>query len=96
MAGALCGAVVVALVEANRAASATQVPFEPVALGDLGVIVPIATAVGLAVAAGGMLLDPRRLWSARGAIAGLADMEAASRARVAAAVLLAPLATLAW
>jgi choline-sulfatase len=96
VAGALCGAVVVALVEANRAASATQVPFEPLALGDLGVIVPIATAVGLAVAAGGMLLDPRRLWSARGAIAGLADMEAASRARVATAVLLAPLATLAW
>ena len=96
MAGALLGAAVVAIVEATKAANPPQVPVGPVAMGDLGVLVPVATAIGLAVAAGGMLLDPARAWTARKAMAGLSELPDDARSRVAAAVLLAPLAVLVW
>ncbi len=96
VAGGLCGAAVVALVEAPRVVSAAQVPLAPTAMGDLAVLAPIATAVGLAVAAAGMLIDPRRQWSARAAIAGVARLEGGERARAAALALVVPFATLAW
>jgi arylsulfatase A-like enzyme len=96
VAGGLCGAVAVAFVEATRAVSAAQVPLGAVAMGDLAVLAPIATAVGLAVAVAGMLLDPHRRWSFRAAIADVAKLEGGERARAAALALVLPFATLAW
>jgi choline-sulfatase len=96
IAGALCGAVVVAVLEAATAAKVAQVSMTPVAMGILGVLVPMATALGGAVAFVGMLLDPERRWGIRTWIARLAELDGGTRARAAATALVLPAAVLVW
>ncbi len=96
VAGALVGAVFVALLEAVRASRASRVPLQPLFLGDLAVLVPLATGVGLAVAVFGAILDPTRTRSVHAALQRVRDLEGGDRAHVAAFALLAPPAALAW
>jgi arylsulfatase A-like enzyme len=96
MAGAACGATAVALWEATQASSATQAPWGAAAIGDFGVLVPIATAIGFAVAVSGLLLDPRRRPIARTLIARVTELDDHARARTAATALIVPICALAW
>ena len=95
IAGALVGAVFVAVLEAARASREWQAPLQPVFLGDVAVLVPLATAVGLTIAVLGATLDPRgtTIYKARRHIRKL---DPAGRARWAAVALLAPPMSLAW
>jgi arylsulfatase A-like enzyme len=96
IAGGLVGAVFVALLEAVRASRAWRVPLQPLFLGDVAVLVPLATAVGLAVAAVGAMLDPGRTDGVQAALRRVRELHAADRAHAAAVALLAPPAALGW
>ena len=94
VAGALAGAGIVALLEALKTAREWRAPLGNVAAGDVAVLVPIATAAGLAVAAFAMVLDPGRRWTAHEVVARARAWSTEVRARWAAAALLAPPAAL--
>jgi arylsulfatase A-like enzyme len=96
IAGAVVGSVFVALVEAIRASRAWRVNLQPVFLGDLAVLVPFATAVGLGIAVLGTILDPERTRMVHAALQRVRELDGGERARAAAVALLAPPAALAW
>jgi choline-sulfatase len=65
-------------------------------LGDAAVLVPLATVMGLAVAAAMMTLDPARRWTVANFGANLRALTPRRRSRVAALTFLGPMAVLAW
>jgi arylsulfatase A-like enzyme len=96
LAGAITGALLVGLVEATHLASVDPDPWLALLAGDVGVLVPIASAIGLAVAGAIVLLDPERRWSVRWAVNRFASLRGERRARAAAIALVSPAAVLAW
>lgn len=96
LAGAAFGAALAAVFEAVSMARLWRVPMGSLVLGDLAVLVPIATAVGVAVGAAVLAIDPRRSWSLRWALARFAVLEGEPRARAAAVALVAPAVAVCW
>jgi choline-sulfatase len=89
--GAVFGALVVAFVEAREAvlASGAHPPaFRAVVLAELGVLVPVAVGIGLAVAAASLFLEPGRPLAPSERIAAVRAQPVLARSRTAA---LAPL-----
>lgn len=96
VAGAVFGAEIVGVFEASRLSEQAHAPISDLASGDAGVLVPLATLVGLAVAAAAVALglgERGRLSRAYASVRGLTDE---ARARAAAAALMTPPAMLAW
>jgi arylsulfatase A-like enzyme len=96
IAGAAVGAVLLALLEAIKASKEWHAPVVPTALGDVGVLVPLATFVGAGVAALAMTLDPARRWTVAGVRGRARALSQFTRARLSAVALLAPAAALGW
>jgi arylsulfatase A-like enzyme len=96
VAGAILAAFGVAAVEAVVVARVWPMSIVALLVGDAAVLVPIATATGLAVAAGAIALDPMRRASVRSIAARWAGQHGEERARAAAVALVAPAAALVW
>jgi choline-sulfatase len=98
--GSSFGALVVAFVEARQVASESTGSHPPgfgaLALADLGVLEPIAAAVGLTVAAVSIFLEPRRALLPSERVAALRAGPALARSRAAAAMLLGGGIAAAW
>jgi choline-sulfatase len=97
VAGAVFGAEIVGVIETLRMHDQVRESLGDVASGDAGVIVPLASLVGIAVAAVAILANPRsrdRPW--RDAMAGVRRLAPDVRARWAAGALMAPPAALFW
>jgi choline-sulfatase len=92
----ILGAVIVGLVEAVRATHALDVPYAAVALGDIAVLVPIATLVASVVAVAAVAMDPLRRWSAIGTMRHVFELQGAERGRAAAVSFVAPIAAALW
>ncbi len=100
LAGASFGAVVVALVEAHQTARAVAGGHAPgyaeLAAGDVGVLGPVAAAVGFAVSAAALFLEPERPLTPTERIAALQAQPVLARSRTAAIALLACISAAAW
>ena len=96
LSGALLGAAFIAFLEAVRASREWRAPVGPLFLGDAAVLVPLATAIGLAVASAGAFLDPELRWTLPAVSGSLRHVGSERRGRWATMVLLAPGASLAW
>jgi choline-sulfatase len=96
VAGAVFGAELVGVLEAIRMRDQVNASLGELASGDAAVLVPLASLVGLAVAAVAMMWQPtRRGWRST-VVAAVRGLRAEARARWAAAALLTPPAMLAW
>jgi arylsulfatase A-like enzyme len=96
VAGATAGSLLLGVLEAAKSSKEWHAPLLATMLGTIGVLVPVATLVGGAVAAAALTLDPGRRWTfARfyGAPRSLSD---GSRSQLSAVALLAPAAALGW
>jgi arylsulfatase A-like enzyme len=96
IAGAVFGAEIIGVFEAVRMSEQTRAPISDLASGDAGVLVPLATVVGLVVVVAAAALglgDAGRLSKAIAAVKGLRKE---ARAQAAAAALMTPPAMLAW
>jgi arylsulfatase A-like enzyme len=100
LAGAAFGAVIVALVEAHqtlRAVAGGHAPaFTALAAADLGVLGPLAVAVGLAIAAASLFLEPGRQRGPSERVAALRAQPVLARSRTAAIALLGCCGASAW
>jgi choline-sulfatase len=96
IAGALAGAFAVGFVEATHLSRLGPESFAALVAGDVGVLVPIATLVGVGLALAIILLDPQRRWSLVSTATRFASLRGERRARVAAIALVSPAAVLAW
>jgi choline-sulfatase len=96
VAGAVFGAELIGVFEAVRMRDQVQASLGDLASGDAAVVVPIATFVGLAVAAAALLSDPGQRLRISGMRAAVRVLDADARARWAAAALVVPPAVLAW
>ena len=94
--GALVGAGFIAFLEAVRASRAWRAPVRALLFGDGAVLVPVATAIGFAVAVLGGVLDPDHRRSVQEVLRGMRALDDSGRARWAAAALIVPTAVLAW
>ncbi|HZU84073.1 MAG TPA: sulfatase [Polyangiaceae bacterium] len=94
VAGAVFGAEVVGVLEAVGMRG--QAPLLDLASGDAAVIVPIASALGLAIAGLLVVLDPGRSLRLRAVVSAARRLEGDARAKSAAAALVTPPAMLAW
>jgi arylsulfatase A-like enzyme len=95
--GAVLGAVAVALAEARpTGVEEAHPPFLDVALADLGVLAPLALAVGAAVFVAALFLSPRRVIGPVEVAADLRAEPVLARSRTAAMTLLGALLTTAW
>jgi len=94
--GAFVGGGFIALLEAVRASRQWRAPVRALLFGDGAVLVPLATAIGFAVAALGALLDPDHRRSVGEVLRGMRALDDSGRARWAAAALIVPTAVLAW
>jgi arylsulfatase A-like enzyme len=95
VAGAVVGAALVAWVEGRGAAEQGGVSWFTVALADASLVVPIAVLVGLAVTCFGIFVEPGGALSPGEHLARVRSMDVLPRSRLAAALPLAVLATLA-
>jgi len=95
VAGAVFGAEIVGVVEALRMSEVRE-PLSDLASGDAAVLVPIATLVGLLMAAAATPLGLAQGGRLSVAIAAVRGLPEESRARAAAAALMGPPAMLAW
>jgi arylsulfatase A-like enzyme len=93
VAGAVFGAELVGVFEAARMREQALGSFGDLASGDAGVLVPLASLVGLLVAVAAMVAGRGRLSAA---LAKVRELTEEARARCAAAALMGPPATLAW
>jgi arylsulfatase A-like enzyme len=100
LAGAAFGSIVVALVEAHGTARAVAgahaPPFAALAAADVGILAPLAVAVGLAGAAASIFLEPERALVPSERIAALRSEPVLARSRTAAIALLGCLVATAW
>jgi arylsulfatase A-like enzyme len=96
VAGAVAGAAFIAILEAVKASKEWRVPLGPTLLGDVAVLAPLATFVGLAVGVALMTLDPQRRWTLLNVQARLRALGPGARDRLTATALLAPLAAIGW
>jgi arylsulfatase A-like enzyme len=97
MAVAVLGAAVLGVAEAVKVSrAASEVGIAALALGATAVLVPVASAMGIAVGASALLLDPRRRWGLRATLRGVAALHGPARARVAALALSVPGAAAMW
>lgn len=96
VASAVAAAWLIAVIEAARAASQWSLSFGSLLWGDWAVLVPVATVVGICVAATAIVLDPRQQWRLRSTLGRVAMLGAKARARAAAVALVAPAAVAAW
>ena len=97
LAGAGVAAVIVALVEASAASGGGDgAPLRALALGDAGVLVPVAMVVALVVAAISVFLEPGHAKSIGEHVASARGQSVLLRSRDAAAFPIAVLAALAW
>jgi arylsulfatase A-like enzyme len=96
IAGAVVGAAFIASLEAVKASREWRAPLGQTVLADVAVLVPVATVVGLGVAAALMTLDPEREWTLGNVTLRLRALRDDTRSRLAAITLLAPVAALAW
>jgi arylsulfatase A-like enzyme len=96
LAGAVLAAWVVALWESAKGANEWQVPFGALVIGDEAALVPIACVVGVMVATLGLMLDPRREWSAVKLYWRVRGLHGAQRAWWAAVALVVPAAAVMW
>jgi choline-sulfatase len=96
VAGAVFGAELVGVVEAVRIRDEVHAPMFDLAGGDAAVLVPLATAVGLAVGVAAIIVNPRRTRAVGAAIDAIPRLTVQARARSAAAALMIPPAMLVW
>src|SRR6185437_9392192 len=98
--GAAFGVIVVALAEARIAigaiGSSSAPAFGPMALAEIGVLAPLALAVGAAVSAAALFLEPGRAVSPLERAASLRAQPVLERSRTAALALLGGLGAGAW
>ncbi|MDP9152367.1 MAG: hypothetical protein M3O36_20770, partial [Myxococcota bacterium] len=97
--GAFFGTCIVGLAEARAAASATGSTgpeLAAIALAEVGVLAPLALAIGMVVAAAGLFLEPSSSVSLRERLARLRGQPADVRARAAAVTLLGCGVATAW
>ncbi len=101
--GAAFGALAVALSECREAVAAAALdaeahppPFASLVLADLGVLAPLALAVGAAVAAASLFLEPGVPLAPTERLARLRAEPVLARSRTAALALLSPVAACAW
>jgi arylsulfatase A-like enzyme len=97
--GAVLAAVAVALAEARSPETATEAHppgFADIALADVGVLAPLALAVGAAVALAALFVSPSRSLGPVELAAKLREEPVLGRSRTAAMTLLAGLLTTAW
>jgi arylsulfatase A-like enzyme len=94
MAGAILGAVPLAVIESARASTVARVPAGPVVLGEIAGFVPLATAAGLFWAMLAMAIDPERRVGVRAARAWMAAQTEDSQAYLGAAAMVAPVMAL--
>lgn len=96
VAGALVGALCIAMAEAWSVSRQWSMSFGSVLCGDFAVLVPLATPVGIAVWASAGLLDPHGRRGIRLAMSALAALRGRRRAWAASIALVAPPVTMAW
>ncbi len=100
LAGAAFGAMIVAVVEAHQAARALSDGHAPglsaLACAEVGVLAPLAVAVGLAVAAAAIFLEPQQQLVPSERVAALRAEPVLLRSRTAAIAFLACCAATAW
>jgi arylsulfatase A-like enzyme len=94
--GAAGGAGFIALLEGVKASREWHSPVAETVLGDAAVLMPLATAVGLAVSVAMMTIDPDRRWTPAAVLARLRIMSRGARARLGAVALVAPPAIVVW
>ncbi len=94
--GAVGGSWLLAVLEGIRASRAWHSELGPTIVGDAAVLLPIAIAVGVAVAGAMMTLDPGRRWTLARGLANLRAMSRGARARLGALGLIAPVAVVVW
>jgi choline-sulfatase len=95
-AGAIVAAGLVGGFEALRMREGVQAPLADLAASDGAVIVPLATIVGMAVAAVTLMLRPASSRSESGLVAAVQYLRPEARARSSAAALIVPTAMLVW
>jgi len=96
VAGSTFAALGVSVEQAIRVAPVWQAPPAELALGEVAVLMPLATLVGVAVATASVMLDPAGVWTLRGTITEILSLRGPSRARAAALALVAPALLLGW
>lgn len=98
--GAAFGALAVALVEGRETAAAVEGSHPPalasVVLGEIGVLAPIALAIGVAVAAAALFLEPGRSLAPSERIAAARAEPVLARSRTAALAFLAGVVATIW
>src|SRR4029077_17583206 len=95
-AGAIVAGGLVGGFEALRMHQEVQAPLAELVAGDGAVIVPLATIVGMAVAAVTLMLRPANSRSEAGLVAAVQYLRPEARARSSAAALIVPTAMLVW